>query len=138
MSTNLELQLYSSIEINLKMARHAFSCLGFLEWLYKFGWNISTYRARTAGLGSNQRYFEVDYEFIKWPSSQSMYNQKLGHQRPSKAKNIIFALETLEKMHEFDKNRMENSKKISETKFSWKYLQFDTISSHLAQFDNKQ
>ena len=64
------------------MARHAFSCLGVLEWLHWFGWNISTYRARTAGLGSNQRYFEVDYEFIKWPSSQSMYNQKLGHQRP--------------------------------------------------------
>ena len=38
--------------------------------------------------------------------------------RLSKAKNTIFALETLVKMHEFDGNLMENSKKISETKFS--------------------
>ena len=38
-------------------------------------------------------------------------------------------------MHKFDENMMENEQNILETKFSWKYLQFDTISSHFAQFD---
>ena len=44
-----------------------------------------------------------------------MRNQKLGYQRP---KTPFFAPETLKKMHEFDRNMMENSKNISETKFS--------------------
>ena len=61
-----------------------------------------------------------------------MYNQKLAYQR---AKTTFLLQKPQWKMHKFDENMMGNLQNISETEFPWKYLQFDTISSRLAQFD---
>ena len=135
MSTNLELQLYSSIEINLKVGEACiflFGGFGVVTLIWMKYLNLSS---QNRGVGLESKIFWSRLWIHKMTKLSIYVSSEI---RLSKAKNTIFALETLVKMHEFDRNLMENSKNISETKFSWKYLQFDTISSHFAQFDYKK
>ena len=118
----------------LKMARHAFSFWGVLEWVHWFWYNFSTYQAKTPGLGLNERYFEIDYERSKWLGFKSMYDQKFANQR---SKTTLLLLKSLWKMCQFDRNMMGNSQNLSDTKFLRRYLQLETVSSSMAQFVDK-
>ena len=59
-----------------------FLVLGFWSGYANFDEISQPIEPKPRVLGWNQRYFKVDYEFIKWPSCKSMYNQKLANQRP--------------------------------------------------------